>query len=185
MEKCVPGWCFSCLDLLQGSLGEIPYQPAECFRISWCHINVVCLLEWEGKKIYIYMARIGNWKIVGYLWLGEEKGRIWMHRDSLCLSALCADRQAPHTVSDLNVLTSLWLRNEQQVPCRESGQNLSTLTKKEYCGSGSSRALHDFTANHASSGRRTVFIFCIPHMQSCITCRGKGHFQHCRDEGRQ
>lgn len=34
MEKCVPGWCFSCLDLLQVSLGEIPYQPVECFRIS-------------------------------------------------------------------------------------------------------------------------------------------------------
>lgn len=50
MEKCVPGRCFSCLDLLQGSLGEIPYQPAECFRISWRHINVVCLLEWKKKK---------------------------------------------------------------------------------------------------------------------------------------
>lgn len=54
MEKCVPGWCFSCLDLLHW---EIPYQPAECFRILWRHISVVCLLKWGAKK-----AGTGNWK---------------------------------------------------------------------------------------------------------------------------
>lgn len=89
------------------------------------------------------MAGIGNWKIVGYLWLKEEKRKNLDARDSLCLSASCADRQAPRIVSDLNVLTSLWVRNEQQVPCRESGQNLSTPTKMEYCGLGSSHTLHD------------------------------------------
>lgn len=93
-----------------------------------------------GEKIY---GR--NWKLKNS-WLFVTQGRKRKNldaRDSLCLSASCADRQAPRIVSDLNVLTSLWVRNEQQVPCRESGQNLSTPTKMEYCGLGSSHTLHD------------------------------------------
>lgn len=158
MEKCVPGWCFSCLDLLQGSLGEIPYQPAECFRISWRHYQCSLLASVE-KKIK-NMARIGNWKIVGYLWLRQGKGSIWMHRNFLRPSALCSWSSSLARCQASMYWQAFDSENEQQVPCRESGQNLSTLTKRDYCGLGCSHVLHDFTANHASPGRLFVFIFC-------------------------
>lgn len=51
MEKCVPGWCFSCLDMLQSSLGEIPYQLVECFRDIMSPYQCSLVARVEGKKI--------------------------------------------------------------------------------------------------------------------------------------
>lgn len=129
------------------------------------------LLAWVGKKKIKKMARNGNWKLVGYLWLRLERGSIWMHKNLLRLSALCSfcvhfvffKTCALFQTSMQWELTSF----EQQVPCREPGQNTSVLTKKNYCGLGSSHTFPDFTACRASFSRR-VFIFTSEYIQSCI-----------------